>query len=133
MSQGTDKFWGHRNLISLPLYFCLCTSQKEFNKEWLGCGLPKEKIEPYVTPGKDATVVTVEHKGSIISFVGVANWEGKDPIAICGLLVHEAMHIWQRTLQMMGEENPSEEFETYSVQAIASELMYLFRLRIYGH
>lgn len=45
---------------------------------------------------------------------------------IHGLLLHEAVHIWQRLRTVMGEDEPSKEFEAYSVQRIAQDLFYAF-------
>lgn len=45
---------------------------------------------------------------------------------IHGLLTHEAVHIWQELKLKMGEENPSIEFEAYSIQALAQDLFELY-------
>lgn len=47
-------------------------------------------------------------------------------IEIYGLLLHEAVHIWQRIKLRMGEEHPSKEFEAYSIQHIAQDLFYMY-------
>ena len=41
---------------------------------------------------------------------------------IVGLLVHEAVHVFQFMAQHIGEEDPSWEFEAYSIQNISLEL-----------
>lgn len=43
-----------------------------------------------------------------------------------GLLLHEAVHIWQRIKILMGEKEPSIEFEAYSIQRIAQDLFSMF-------
>lgn len=43
-----------------------------------------------------------------------------------GLLLHEAVHIWQRVKILMGEKEPSIEFEAYSIQRIAQDLFSMF-------
>lgn len=45
---------------------------------------------------------------------------------IHGLLLHEAVHIWQELKIKMGEESPSAEFEAYSVQSIAHNLFDMY-------
>ena len=47
-------------------------------------------------------------------------------IEVHGLLLHEAVHIWQRIKQRMNERDPSTEFEAYSIQAIAQNLFAMF-------
>ena len=46
---------------------------------------------------------------------------------IHGLLLHEAVHIWQRIKTLMGEKEPSIEFEAYSIQRIAQDLFTMFQ------
>ena len=45
---------------------------------------------------------------------------------IHGLLLHEAVHIWQELREKMGEESPSAEFEAYTVQSIAQNLFEMY-------
>jgi len=40
-----------------------------------------------------------------------------------GLIVHEAMHIWRAMRESIGEHSPSAEFEAYSIQSIAQNLI----------
>lgn len=47
-------------------------------------------------------------------------------IEIYGLLLHEAVHVWQKVKKLMGEKEPSSEFEAYSIQAIAQDLFEMF-------
>lgn len=47
-------------------------------------------------------------------------------IEIHGLLLHEAVHVWQRVKKLMGELEPSVEFEAYSIQRIAQDLFSMF-------
>ena len=45
---------------------------------------------------------------------------------IHGLLLHEAVHIWQELREKMGEESPSAEFKAYTVQSIAQNLFEMY-------
>lgn len=58
--------------------------------------------------------------------VQLGETEDKSLIAIHGLLLHEAVHIWQRTKYLMGEKEPSIEFEAYSIQRIAQDLFDMY-------
>ena len=51
-----------------------------------------------------------------------------EPIFQQSLIMHEAVHIWQQIRIMMAEKEPSLEFEAYSIQRIAEDLLYLLEL-----
>ncbi|MDC4442181.1 hypothetical protein OHV35_01985 [Acinetobacter baumannii] len=57
----------------------------------------------------------------------------KDQIQVYGLLLHEAVHIWQIVKRRMGEREPSVEFEAYSIQAIAQDLFEMFEASEVNH
>lgn len=48
------------------------------------------------------------------------------PTRVAALLVHEAVHVWQEVRRVMGETDPSSEFEAYSVQSISQKLFDAF-------
>ena len=48
------------------------------------------------------------------------------PPEVAGRLVHEAVHVWQRYCDHIGERRPGNEQEAYGIQSIAQELMQSF-------
>jgi hypothetical protein len=64
--------------------------------------------------------------GRRCALICIRDYEKYSGIEVAGLLVHEAVHIWQEILRNIGEENPSEEFEAYSIQSISQNLMAEF-------
>lgn len=70
-------------------------------------------------------------KGEDVCIVCVRPGKRNTPIEIAGVLVHEAVHVWQRYCDGIGEKSPGLEQEAYGVQSIAQELMseYARRLR----
>ena len=62
--------------------------------------------------------------------VCVSGHEGRDPVEVAGLLVHEAVHVWQEYAESIGETRPGCEQEAYAIQSIAKELMAEFARRM---
>lgn len=60
------------------------------------------------------------------AIVQIGDTSDKDQIQVYGLLLHEAVHVWQIVKRRMGESEPSVEFEAYSIQAIAQDLFEMF-------
>ncbi len=71
------------------------------------------------------------YKNSSYAIVQIGDTSERSHIEIYGLLLHESVHIWQRVRQLMGESNPSIEFEAYSIQAIAQDLFEMFEASEY--
>ena len=46
----------------------------------------------------------------------------RSPIEVAGLLVHEAVHVWQAYCDDIGERCPGSEQEAYAIQAISQAL-----------
>ncbi|MGG2098135.1 hypothetical protein ABFY41_11245 [Acinetobacter haemolyticus] len=80
--------------------------------------------DEFLSTGSDAQVDF--YQNSTYAIVQIGNASDKEPIEVYGLLLHEAVHIWQRVRQLMGEANPSVEFEAYSIQAIAQDLFEMY-------
>lgn len=63
--------------------------------------------------------------GKLIILVSIAETLDRDIKKRCvvDLISHEAVHVWQHIREDIGEDNPSSEFEAYSIQTIVSELI----------
>lgn len=82
----------------------------------------------------DRSDATVHHvlspAGRRCCIVCLGSWRGRDPIEVAGLLIHEAVHIWQCHADDIGERTPGVEQEAYAIQAIAQELLAEFAWRM---
>ena len=75
-------------------------------------------------PDSDGRCSTFESDGKVCAIVTInKRVDGKDSNGIVGLIVHEAVHVWQLVRENIGEANPSSEFEAYAIQAISQELI----------
>lgn len=75
----------------------------------------------------NATMHSLENKaGELVCIVVLGDWAGRSPVEIAGLLVHEAVHVWQRYCDGIGERSPADEQAAYGIQSIAQELMQSF-------
>lgn len=121
--------WLGRDTVLAP-YMTLCTSQKEFDAVVKHCKLPH--VGQWMdTDTHKALVHTWEGEGRLITVVCIspAAFEA-EPIDVACTLVHEAVHIFQRLCDSIGEDHPSREFEAYSIERIAEQLMREFVRRL---
>ena len=112
--------WCSRVLVTSPLYIGLCTSELSYGRElkrlnaepkgeWLE-GTEVGKVHPFE-----------DSDGGVILIVCV---KPSDCIRdLQATLVHESVHVWQFVKEYIGENEPSKEFEAYSVENIYTTLM----------
>lgn len=76
-------------------------------------------------PTTDARMTTFAKDGKLAMIVTVAERidDKDDPNAIIGLLVHEAVHVFQQLCEDIGERRPSSEMEAYAIQHISMNLV----------
>ena len=119
--------WLPRDLISGP-YLALVLTERDYHRAMKRMKVPMEQRSPWVrTAQADATSHMLDHpEHGLACVVALRVREGITGIQIAALLVHEAVHIFQEWCQYYGEQNPSSEFEAYSIQAIAQRLMYSY-------
>jgi hypothetical protein len=113
--------WLGRTLVYSPVYLALCTTQKEFHAELKRLGVPKE---PFIHGSGDATTSKyVSKEGKHCAIITIRKRKKTKRSQIDALLVHEAVHVWQWVKEILGEHEPSKEFEAYSIQSISQELI----------
>ncbi|ELW84528.1 MULTISPECIES: hypothetical protein [Acinetobacter] len=80
-------------------------------------------VDEFMSMGADAQVNF--YNDSTLAIVQLGDIE-RTIIQVHSLLLHEAVHIWQRIKLRMGESDPSKEFEAYSIQRIAQDLFAMY-------
>lgn len=119
--------WLDRRIAAPGPYLALCLSEAEFREAV--AHLKSPELPRWI--GKDATTHTFDHlDGGPCCIVCLRGWEGRDPIEVAGILVHEAVHVWQQYADSIGERFEGAEQEAYAVQHIAQELMAEFARRM---
>lgn len=124
MKKKIDSRWCDREIHILRLYYCLVTTEDMYYEECKNLGMSRSDAGIWMGPNGHATTSWLEtpsgKKAAIVSFSIDKTRTG---IEIAGLLCHEAVHLWQRHCSLIGEDNPSHEFEAYGIQIILQELM----------
>lgn len=87
--------------------------------------VPKAEWPKFVASDHaDATAHFLEtSEGEVCVVVTITGHEQRTLPQVHALLVHEAVHIWQEIRSIIGEKEPSSEFEAYSIQSISQRLM----------
>lgn len=119
--------WLDRRIACPGPYIVLCLSEDEY------LPIVKKLKSPVIPPWcpSDAATHTFQHeKHGTVCIVCMRDWEGRDPVEVAGMLVHEAVHVWQHYAEDIGEDSPGREQEAYAIQAISQELMAEFARRM---
>ena len=101
-----------------PVYFGFTTDPEKFKKEMKRLKVPI--IPDFVNKGKHgATHIFSDNNDNITFIVTIVIKEKNSISEICGLLVHEAVHVWQGILETIGDNQASPEIEAYNIQNIS--------------
>lgn len=121
--------WLDRRIARPGPFLTLCLNEDEFNHV-----LVKLKVHErpaWVNFGADATTHHLNNQtGDAACVICIRDSNRHNSIEVAGMLVHEAVHVWQEYCDMLGEKQPGREQEAYAVQAIAQELMAEFKRRM---
>ena len=124
--------WLDRRVAAPGPYWTLVTSQDELDAVLRPLKMPLGT--PYLSSARaDATVHFFDNqRGDSVAVVALGDTTGRSGVEVAGLLVHEAVHIWQTHRENIGETHPGREQEAYAVQGIAQELMAEYARRLGG-
>ena len=121
--------WLDRRVAKQGPYLTLVLSEKELDKAVKP--LTKEKL---IFPIKGATCFTLTDPDDELCTVIALSCKVQNrcsAIEIAGLLIHEAVHVWQAYARLSIQEcNPSSEQEAYAIQGISQELLAEYARRI---
>jgi len=120
--------WLNRTLIASQC-LTLCVNEKEYQSALNDLNISKYGRRNWINDGANATAHFFDGAGGAV-VVCIDGYENTDPIEVCGILIHESVHIWQDFCRRIGEDCPSAEFEAYSIQMIAQRLMSSFKEKV---
>jgi hypothetical protein len=125
--------WLERGLIMSPLYLSLCTTERQFHQQMRHIKIDRADWPPFLSSKHaNATAHIFDQNGKCTAIVCIHPAPERDQLEVVGLVVHEAVHVWQEVLAHIGEHRPSAEFEAYSVQSLAQVLLGEYRRQVYG-
>lgn len=117
--------WCDRAAAAPLPFYGLCLSEYAFLNTLKRLG--EKYSDEWVTPGADGTMHTLHDKtGQVCCIVCIDTSGHPQRGHIYGLIIHESVHIWQKYCLSIGEGQPSDEFEAYTIQKIAQNLMTAF-------
>lgn len=121
--------WIDRELIRSPLYYCLCTTEKEYLREMRKLDI--KDPDKWLKGHANATThyITNDDKATC-ALVCFRIDDKRTILEMETLLVHEAVHIFQEICVDIGEHKPSHEFQAYGIQRISLNLLHEFHRRL---
>jgi len=115
--------WLDRRIAAPGPYLSLCLNDAQFRAALRHCKV-KHAVNYLHTDHADASAhYLVNPRGEQVCIITLRDTTSRTPIEVAGLLVHEAVHVWQLYCERIGETSPGVEQEAYGIQAIAQELM----------
>lgn len=135
MTRAVKPAWLSRATFSAVPY-TLVTSEAMLRDVLKDMDYPHPEREHMFGGNKDARAMCswwgVDADWKAIVQIDGTNPDNHSPIDIAGALVHEAVHIWQRTMQVAGEDSPSKEFMAYGIEFISENLMREYSRQVFG-
>jgi len=117
--------WLDRQISAPGPRLTLCITEEAYISACRQLGI--DSSQPWIAAKTaDATAHVIESNAGVTVIVCISGWEGRDPIEVCGMLIHEAVHVWQEHKSLIGEKVPGIEQEAYAIQMISQNLLWSF-------
>lgn len=111
----------HRLDIIPGFWYGFCPDARTWTRE-----MKRLKVDAGSYPTSDARCTRLSKGNDEIDIITIGDHKQTAMSAVV-LLVHESMHIWRHCRQLIGEHEPSSEFEAYTVQTIFEALLRDFQ------
>lgn len=128
----TKVKWLERELFRSPVYYCLCTTEQEYVKEFARLGV-KHPGHWTKNDRSDACTHFATHKDyGTIAIVCMPIKTSRTLVELNAMLVHEGTHVVQEIMENIGENKPNGEFQAYITQKVCLELMGELMRQLYA-
>lgn len=115
--------WLDRALVKCPYEYCLCLTPNDLRATLKARKIPQEHWpETSFDPDTDARTYVIESGNTKLIIVGFVALQNASLIEVVEVIAHEAVHVWQKTVEYFEEDTPSDEFMAYSIQTIIANL-----------
>lgn len=114
--------WLSQDMIPGPRLVLVLT-EHDFHAALDALPAPKENRPQWVSEGAGACMHALQ--GDEVACIVVLQ-DTEDYESAVGLLIHEAVHVFQAWCDDVGEKEPSSEFQAYAIQSIAQRLIASF-------
>jgi len=117
--------WIERTLIKNPFNFCLCITEKQYQKALDHLKVKPEDRTAYLfRPTSGATVHRFDCSGDgePAAIICIADRQDLSLNQVHALIVHEVTHLCDYAMEELGENDPSKEFKAYCMQAMCQRL-----------
>lgn len=122
--------WLDRNPAHPLPYYTLCLTEAAFAREMKRMNVPSPP--PFLgSRFAHATMHTFENDGKLSCIVCLRLDGKRENGEVYGLLIHEAVHIWQEHCKSIGD-TPSDEAQAYGIQWISQQLIYEYARQCHG-
>jgi hypothetical protein len=109
----------------------VCTTEAMFKKEYARMTkAPYPASLNWCEPGMACVHVLVSPSSTLPAQIICIDTADNDPILIAAMLAHEVVHVKQETMRVIGEKNPSSEFEAYFVQNTLENVLREYQRQI---
>lgn len=135
---NSKPFWLDRCLMVSAYHYCLCLSEQELKDK-----LVELKVDPFNMPSDFVGKMNgaklhhfIAPDGEYVAIVcmDLETSLTKTPCQVAALLVHEAVHIWQKHAVYISSFNDhGDEDEAYAIQNISQSLLEEYSRRLKEH
>lgn len=116
--------WLDRRIACPGPYLALCTSEKQYKKILKHLKIKTNNL--WINSKANATTHVFDNNSGELCCVVCIDAKHNNKVEAYGLLVHEAVHVWQEYVQRIGEHTPGNEQMAYGIQSISQELINEF-------